>query len=299
MEIYLDIVILENIVINYLILLVTSKFSKNRASNLRLFLGSLLGAAYLVFIILLPEKRIYTTVMSKFLLSMVMVAVAFNIKKLTVFLKTLALFYATTFLFAGAAFALMFFNRDRSVIRNGVLVMSFLNTTWSELLLAFAVALIIMRIVWDAIQYKFLREKLLVRLNIVFDKKNIGLSALVDTGNSLHDPLTNMPVIVVEFSAIKDLLPEGIKNIFERDFENDLNTVTAAIAGSEWLSRFRLIPFTSLGKENGMLIGFRPDYIEIDNESVKKDINDVIVGIYNRALSKNRQYRALVNPELM
>lgn len=299
MEIYLDIVILENIVINYLILLVTSKFSKNRSSNFRLFLGSVLGTAYLVFVILLPEERIYTTVLSKFLLSTVMVAVTFNIKKLAVFLKTLALFYATTFLFAGAAFALIFFNKDRSVIRNGVLVMSFLSTTWSELLLAFAVALIIMRIVWDAIQNKFLREKLLVRLNIVFDKKNIGLSALVDTGNSLHDPLTNMPVIVVEFSAIKDLLPECIKNIFERDFENDLNSVTAAISGSEWLSRFRLIPFTSLGKENGMLIGFRPDYIEIDNESEKKDINDVIVGIYNRALSKNRQYRALVNPELM
>lgn len=299
MEIYLDIVILENIVINYLILLLTSKFSKNRASSFRLFLGSILGAAYLAFIILLPENKIYTAMFSKFLLSLVMVAVTFNIKKLAAFLKTLALFYATTFLFAGAAFALMFFNKDRSVIRNGVLMMPFPNTTWTELLLALAVGLIIARIVWDAIQNKFIREKLLVRLNIVFDKKNIGLSALVDTGNSLHDPLTNMPVVVVEFSAIKELLPEDIKNIFERDFENDLNLVTTAISGSEWLSRFRLIPFTSLGKENGMLIGFRPDYIEIDSESEKKGINDVIVGIYNKALSRNRQYRALVNPELM
>ncbi|MGI6669494.1 MAG: sigma-E processing peptidase SpoIIGA [Acetivibrionales bacterium] len=298
MEIYLDIIVLENIVINYLILLLTSKFSKNRASSFRLFIGSIVGAAYLVFIILLPQK-IYTTVFSKFLLSLVMVAVTFNIKKLAVFLKTLALFYATTFLFAGAAFALVFFNKDRSIIRNGVLMMPFLDTKWTELLLAFVFGMIIVRIVWDAIQNKFIREKLLVRLTIVFDKKNIGLSALVDTGNSLHDPLTNMPVVVVEFSAIKELLPEDIKNIFERDFENDLNMVTTTISGSEWLSRFRLIPFTSLGKENGMLIGFRPDYIEIDSESEKRDVNDVIVGIYNKALSRNRQYRALVNPELM
>lgn len=301
MEIYLDIVILENIVINYLILLVTARFSKNKASNLRLLLGSLSGVAYLVIMILMPEMKIYTTVLSKFLLSLAMLAVTFNFRKLSAFVKTLAIFYAVTFLFAGAGFALMFFNRDWGVIRNGVLVtpMSFLNTTWSELLLALAVALIILRVVWDVIQSRLIKEKLLVRVSITFDKKAIELSALVDTGNSLHDPLTNMPVVVVEFSAIKDLLPDDIRGIFEKDTENDLNTVTAAISCSDWFSRFRLIPFTSLGKENGMLIGFRPDYIEIGNDNEKKDIRDVIVGIYNKALSRNEQYRALMNPELI
>lgn len=301
MEIYLDIVILENIVINYLILLVTAKFSKNMTSNLRLLLGSLLGAAYLVVMILLPDMKVYTTVLSKFLLSIAIVAVTFHFNRINIFLKSLAIFYAVTFLFAGAGFALMFFNRDWGIIRNGVLMtpMSFLNTKWSELLLAFAVTLIILRTVWDVIQNKFLREKLLVRLCITFDKKAKELFALVDTGNSLHDPLTNLPVVVVEFSAIKDLLPQDIRNIFEENSDNDLNIVTTAISGSDWFSRFRLIPFSSLGKENGMLIGFRPDYIEIGSESEKKGVHDVIVGIYNRALSRNEQYRALMNPELM
>lgn len=301
MEIYLDIVILENIVINYLILMVTAKFSRNRTSNLRLLLGSVLGAAYLVVMILLPDMKVYTTVFSKLLLSVAMVAVTFHVPKLMVFFRTLAMFYASTFLFAGAGFALMFFNREWGIMRNGVLMtpMSFLNTKWSELLLAFAVTFFILRVVWDVIQNRFLREKLLVQLIISFDKKAIELFALVDTGNSLHDPLTNMPVVVVEFSAIKDLLPLDIRGIFEKNSDNDLNAVTATISGSDWFSRFRLIPFTSLGKENGMLIGFRPDYIEIGTDSEKKDVQDVIVGIYNRALSRNERYKALVNPELM
>jgi stage II sporulation protein GA (sporulation sigma-E factor processing peptidase) len=300
-EIYLDIVVLENIVINYLILLVTAKFSKNKADSLRLLLGAILGTAYLVLMILLPEMKVYTTVISKLLLSIAMVALAFNFMRLTVFLKTLAMFYAATFLFAGAGFALMFFNREWGIMRNGVLMTSppFLNTKWSELLLAFAVAFIILRVVWSAIQNKFLREKMMVRLIISFDKKAIELYALVDTGNSLHDPLTNMPVVVVEFTAIKDLLPEDIKCIFEKDLDDDLNRITTAISCSAWFSRFRLIPFTSLGKENGMLIGFRPDFIEIGNEEEKRGVQDVIVGIYNRALSKNEQYKALLNPELM
>ncbi len=301
MEIYLDIVILENIVINYLILLVTARFSKNKASSLRLLLGSLLGTAYLVLMILLPDMQVYTTVLSKVLLSIGMVAVTFNFGRLKVFLKTLALFYASTFLFAGAGFALMFFKRDWGIMRNGVIMspVSILDTTWAELLLAVAVTLIILRIVWDALQSRFLREKLLVRISIAFDQKAIEVPALVDTGNSLHDPLSNMPVVVVEFTAIKDLLPDDIRNIFEQDTENDLNRVTATISCSNWFSRFRLIPFTSLGKENGMLIGFRPDYIEIGEEDDRKGVHDVIVGIYNKALSRNEQYRALMNPELM
>ena len=301
MEIYLDIVILENIVINYLILLVTAKFSKNRASNFRLLLGAFIGAAYLAAMLLLPEMKIYTTLLSKCLLSVAMVAVTFHLKKLSEFFKTLVIFYAATFIFAGAGFALMFFNRDWGVLRNGVMVtpFSFLNTSWAELLLALAVTLIILRVVWDMIQNRFLREKLLVRLRITFDKKAIELFALVDTGNSLHDPLTNMPVVVVEFTAIRDLLPEDIRSIFEKDPDIDLNAVTATISCSDWFSRFRLIPFTSLGKENGMLIGFRPDYIEIGSEKERKGVRDVIVGIYNKALSRNEKYRALVNPELM
>lgn len=301
MEIYLDIVILENIVINYLILLVTAKFSKNRSSNSRLLLGAVLGAAYLATMLLLPEMKIYTTLLSKCLLSFAMIAVTFHLKKLSEFLKTLLIFYASTFIFAGAGFALMFFNRDWGILRNGVMVtpLSFFNTSWAELLLALAVTLIILRVIWDMIQNRFLREKLLVLLRITFDKKAIELFALVDTGNSLHDPLTNMPVVVVEFSAIRDLLPEDIRGIFEKDPDMDLNAVTATICCSDWFSRFRLIPFTSLGKENGMLIGFRPDYIEIGSENEKKGVHDVIVGIYNKALSRNEKYRALVNPELM
>lgn len=301
MEIYLDIIILENIVINYLILLVTAKFSKNQASSFRLLLGALIGALYLAIMLLLPTIKIVTTIFSKILLSFAMVAVTFNFHKLSAFFRTLILFYASTFLFAGAGFAFLFFNRSGGIVKNGVLMSGpgFMNSKLTELLLALAVSFIILRVIWDVIQNKFLREKVLVQLCIAFDRKAIELDALVDTGNSLHDPLTNMPVVVVEFTAIKELLPEDIRNIFEKDYEEDLNTITSTISCSTWFSRFRLIPFTSLGKENGMLIGFRPDYIKIGKENERKGVNDVIIGIYNKALSRNEKYKALLNPELM
>lgn len=301
MVVYLDIIVLENIVINYLILMVTARFSKSRTSSLRLFLGALAGALYLALMFLLPEMEFLTGVLSKILLSVVMTAITFSVDRVMDFVKTLALFYAFTFIFAGASLALLYLGEGGGIVKNGVIITSvpLLGTKWSLLVLAFSVTLIILRIFKDLVQGRLSKEKLTVQLMISFDSKVTGLYALVDTGNSLYDPLTNTPVVVVEFSAIKEILPQEIRDIFEKDNENDLAALTESISGTPWFSRFRLIPFTSLGRENGMLIGFRPDYIEIEEENRRKGIRDVIVGIYNRALSRNEKYKALLNPELI
>ncbi|HHW49680.1 MAG TPA: sigma-E processing peptidase SpoIIGA [Clostridiaceae bacterium] len=299
MEVFLDIIILENIVMNYLILLTTSKFIRSKVSNFRLLVGAIIGAAYVVLMVVLPGIKALYTVFARILLSCVIVAVAFSPKKFNSFFKTLAIFYVCTFIFAGAAFAFLYFNQNGGFIRNGIIYV-FWRSKWTVLFLSIVMGAIIVRIFWDILQYRLVKEKLLNQLKIAFENKAIELSALVDTGNSLHDPLTNMPVVVVEFDAIKEILPADIRSIFNESRENDLVTITGIISSSQWFSRFRLIPYTSLGKENGMLIGFKPDYIEIsDSNEERKGISDVIIGIYNKALSKNEKYKALLNPELI
>ncbi|MCX7710921.1 MAG: sigma-E processing peptidase SpoIIGA [Clostridia bacterium] len=298
MEIYLDVLFLENVVMNYLILLVTAKFSKNKTSSLRLLMGALVGACYVAILILFPNIKFYYTAFGKIILSFVMIAVAFTPEKVLQFFKTLAIFYISTFIFAGAAFAFMYFNQTGSFVRNGI-VYIFWQSKWTLLLLSIIMVGIIVRIFWEIIQSRHIKEKLLLTLRIAFESKIIALAALVDTGNSLHDPLTNTPVIVAEFKAIKDILPDEIQRIFLESKENDLISVTDIVSNSTWLSRFRLIPFTSIGKENGMMIGFKPDYIEIGEDQERKGVENVIICIYNRSLSKNERYRALLSPELV
>lgn len=289
---------MENVIINYLILLVTAKFSKGKTSNLRLLLGAFLGASYVIVLIIYPGIKIYYTTIAKIVLSFAIIAVSFDIDKIITLFKLLAIFYISTFIFAGAAFAFIYFNQSSGFVKNGI-VYVFWNSKWTVLFLSIVMVGIIVRIFWEILQSKFIKEKQLIPIKIVFEKRIIGLAALVDTGNSLHDPLTNIPVVIVEFNAIKELLPADIKSIFEECCEEDLTRVTAIVYKSSWFSRFRLIPFTSLGKENGMLIGFKPDYIEIGEEEGRKGISDVIVGIYNKSLSKDKLYKALLGPELV
>jgi len=298
LEVYLDVLFLENLVINYFILLLTSKFSKCRASNLRLFSGALIGALYVVVLVLFPDIRLYYTTFAKVILSLLIIAVTFAPEKPVRFLKILAVFYISTFIFAGAAFAFIYFNNTSGFVKSGVFYV-FTGSKWSIVVLSIITVAIITRIFWEIIQYKFVREELFVPIKIAFENRVIDLSALVDTGNFLHDPLTNMPVVIVEFSAIAPILPEEIKEIFISAKENDLGSVTSIVAGSKWYKRFRLIPFNSIGKENGMLIGFKPDYIVIGRNKDEKGVKDVVVGIYNKNLSKDEKYKALLGPDLV
>lgn len=294
----MDVLITENIVMNYLILLITAKFSRRQTSSLRMFMGALAGALYVAFLIIQPEMKIYYTTLAKILLSLLMVAIAFSPEKISSFFKTLATFYVSTFIFAGAALAFLYFKQSGGLVKNGVIFV-FGQTGWTQLLFSVITVGIIIKVFWDIWQSRIVRERLQIPLKISFNSKVTDIAALVDTGNFLHDPLTNTPVIVVEFSAVKDILPPELNSIFEEAKENDLSSVTDIISSTSWFSRFRLIPFTSLGKENGMLIGFKPDYIEIGESEDKKDISNVIVGICNRKLSGNGGYKALLSPELI
>ena len=62
--------------------------------------------------------------------------------------------------------------------------------------------------------------------------------------------------------------------------------------------KFKVIPFSSLGNDNGVLLGFKPDYIKIyDEEEYVK--NNIIIGIYNGKLSKSNLYTSLIGLNIL
>lgn len=295
-DVYIDVLLLENIIMNYLILLITAKFSKSNMSSIRLFIASVLGASYLL-LALAPDMSQYYTGTAKIFLSIVIIVVAFSPEKLKTFIKTLSIFYIVSFLFAGCFVAVSYFADGSGIIANNMVYAW--TPKWRSLVYAVLAILIAIRIGWSYIQNRFAKETLLIPLSIVFDKKKVQLMALVDTGNSLHEPISNTPVIVVEFNAVQSILPEEIKMIFSQQKDCDLEAITGILSKSAWISKFRLLPFTSLGKQYGMLIGFKPDYVSIKVDEAEKIFRNVIIGIYNNILSEKEEYSALLCLELV
>ena len=65
------------------------------------------------------------------------------------------------------------------------------------------------------------------------------------------------------------------------------------------MSKLKFIPFSSLGKQNGMLLGIKPDYIKVISNETETVNKNVIIGIYNKSLTKRGEYRALVGIDLI
>ena len=107
MTIYIDIIIVENLIMNYIILYATGIISKDKISYTRIFFSSLIGAVYAVAEYLL-KLNIYSNILIKIILSIIIVYVAFypqNAKKMC---KQIVLFYVTTFTFGGIATYLIY-----------------------------------------------------------------------------------------------------------------------------------------------------------------------------------------------
>ena len=293
MTVYLDIILIENICMNYIILLATGLILKNKISNLRLFLSSLLGSIYAVCSYI-TKLEIYSTIIMKLLLSIAMIYLSFNSKNIKQLLKQLVIFYLTSFAFGGCAFALLYFIRPQDILmKNGVYIGTY---PLKIALLGGIVGFVIINISFKIIKNKLNKKNMFCDIEIYLNEKVVTVHALIDTGNLLKEPITGNAVIVVEKERLYNLIPNKILDNVEQIM---YGTEKIENIESEYISKLRLIPFSSLGTPNGMLIGTKVDKIKIEFEEEEIESTDVIVGIYNKSLTKNGLYNALIGLDLL
>ena len=122
MTIYIDIVLLENIVMNYIIILATAIISKAKISIWRSLIAATIGGIYAILNYLVELEIIYNLIL-KFLMSIIMIQIAYNSKKYKIFFKQMVMFYLTSFTFGGITFMLLFFiNPQNIILKNNILV---------------------------------------------------------------------------------------------------------------------------------------------------------------------------------
>ena len=290
MTIYIDVVFIENLLMNYIILFATTVVLKLKTKHMRCLLARLIGAIYTI-LAYISRLQIYSNFFLKLLLSFIMIYIALNPKNIKQLFKYTLIFYLTSFVFGGAAFALIYIVKPQELLRNNGLILNSnsLKIIFISAIVAFMIITIAFKIVKNKISAKDMYCNILVKLN----DKEIETKAMIDTGNFLKEPITNTPVIVVEHTLLYDCIPKEILNHLENILGGDFSEIPDKIR-NEYVSRLKVIPFSSLGKQNGMLLGIKAEKVTIKNEDEEKDINNVIIGIYNKSLTKRGEYRALL-----
>ena len=292
MTLYIDLILLENIIMNYIIILATGMICRGEVKLIRLFLGSVVGAVYAILVYVI-DLEIYTKPIIKLLVSVCMIYISFSSRNIKILLKQLLIFYLTSFCFGGAAYYLLH-NINPNMIRsaNGVLTGTY---PIKVAILGGILGFFIINISFRIIRSKLTKKDMIYDVEIFYNLKSSNIKVILDTGNLLTEPITKTPVLIVESKKLKDVIPEKILN----NIEEVIRYSTFDDIDENIKSRCSIIPFSSLGKNNGIIIGFRPDYIKIYTEEGEEIRKKVIVGIYNNNIAKNQQYSGLIGLNLL
>lgn len=286
MTLYVDIIFLENVFMNSIILLATCVILKDKISIIRNIISSVIGAIYAI-IIYISHMKIYSNIFLKLILSFVIVYIAFKPVNIKSFLKHLIIFYLTSFTFGGVAFALLYFVKPGDILlQDGVLIGTY---PIKMILSGGIVGFIIITISFKNIKGRLSKKDMYcsVKLN-----ENKTITAIIDTGNFLRDPISKRPVIVAEAGVLIGLFPEKILN-------NTMNIINGRdIELDEYSSKIRMIPFKSLGKDDGLLLGIKIDKVNIEYQDMEHTLKNVIIGIYNGKLSRSGKYTGLVGLDI-
>ena len=290
MILYADVVFIENLCINYIILLITFKILKKKLKKIRILFASIIGGIYAV----LSYINIETGMLSlfiKIIMSILIIKIAFNSKIIKEIIQEIIVFYLVTFGLGGAIFAVLFnIGKNQIVIRNGVVIgISSAKILISGIIIGYLIIVKTIKI----LKKMFRASSVYGNIRIVMNNKEIELKAMLDTGNLLVEPISKSPVIIVEKEKLNNIIPDDILNI---DIGGDVERIDVR---DEYISKIKLIPYSSVGKENGILMGIRAEKLIIELDNKKYETDDVIIGVFKKQFKSNGKYSALLGIDIL
>lgn len=105
--------------------------------------------------------------------------------------------------------------------------------------------------------------------------KKIKLMALLDTGNSLYDPIFNVPVNLIESEAARKIMEDGMG------------------------MGYHLIPFASVGNESGLIPVVQFTGLTIHTSGGEFHIDKPWFALYSGRLSGKEEYNIILHPEML
>lgn len=221
-----------------------------------------------------------------------MVYVALNPKTIKKCLKQLIIFYLTSFTFGGTAFALLYFIKPSEILmKNGVYIGAY---PLKIAILGGIVGFVTIVVAFKTVRGRITSRNMYCKTRIQIGGKEIQSISMIDSGNLLKEPISGNPVVIVETSILQNIIPSQILNNIKEITEGKIEQIPI-----EYASKLRIVPFTSLGMPNGILLGLKIDKLIIEHDDEEIENNDIIMGLYNKKLSKTDKYTSLIGINLI
>ncbi len=283
MVVYLDLAFFANLLADALGLFLTAKLTSLPAKWTRIFVASLVGAAYGA-LCLIPAISFLGRLYLQILVSFLLTYIAFG--KVTVFFRIVVINYLVSCMLGGMIFS---FSQTIAVI--GV-ANTLQQINWKVYLLVSSFVFFLLSFVFrGSMKHAVFGE--ILRGKVTLDGSEVSMRVLLDTGHTLRDPYSGVPVLTMWYTAA-----EALFTVEEWAIMKELQIMGCSYC-CEKLSvlapgKFTLIPYRAVGLESAMMLCFRCDMLFLCG----KKISPVMVALSPTSLSDDGGVVALWGEDL-
>lgn len=280
--IYIDSLFLLNTAVNYLLLLSAGRLTGELLCRWRIGLGGALGGLYAAAVFF-PNTAFLLHPLVKVGVGVLMLLVAFGGSRRL--LRITLVFFGVSAAFGGGIFALELLGGRGLTLSNGI----FYSTMDLRLmLLSAAGCYVLLTMVFQRTAKHSPIERSLLPATLTFGDQQVQVTALVDTGNTLTDPHTNRPVMVVEGEKLMAFFPPEL-GVTPQQLHRPV-AVMEGLVTPLFRGRCRLLPYQAVGVECGMLLALRLDCVVVGGE----DYGGILVALSPTRVSDGGGYSALI-----
>ncbi|MDD6794865.1 MAG: sigma-E processing peptidase SpoIIGA [Clostridiaceae bacterium] len=263
MNVYIDVMLLENFLVDLFLISITLKIIKINTSNKRVILSSLLGAIYTI-VLVLNKLKFLDNIVVMILVAFIMMIIVVGKDRIKTALKATVAFIFSSIVLSGACFFIVVqtsnftigkgLEVDNFLLKDLILAIMFIFVVYERLIAYFKERSVISSFTYD--------------VEITMNNVRYIVKGFLDTGNELREPITNLPCIIVESSIFSNV------NIDE--------------------DKVYYMNYNAIGY-SGKIRGFKVDKVRIREEGKEfKEVNTIICPC-NEVLSNDGDYNALLS----
>lgn len=257
-ELYVDSLFLVNAVMNLYLLILVNRSTLRTATRRGMVLGACAGAAVYLLPFLIEWPAWLKWSLALLSGTGLMIGIAFRPRSLRAFLQILRQLFWYSFLMGGLLLfvgsAMPFLQRFLTGICGilGIGALGFLLAGYFQ----------------EADRRR--RSDSTCKATLICDGIRVSVSALLDSGNSLREPVSGKPVSIIDAEIYRRLW---------RDAQRP----------------YRAIPYHSIGRSRGILRGYLLPQMEVEVDGVSKSLRDVYVAV----CEEECQVGMILNPSVL
>lgn len=267
MVVYLDTLVLLNLLLDYLLLLLTGRILGNPLFRWKLALAAAFGALYAALPLLFPTHTYLQHPLVILGVGALMVLIAYG--SAPRLLRSVLIFYALSAALGGGLYALR------------LMGVGPVTLDLKAILFFAAIAYCVLSLAGRKLARHGPGE--LQEVVIRLGERSTRFTALVDSGNTLSDPMTGKGVLVAEGDHLRSLLPPEV----------DYSRPAQCFPILQDPKRFRLLPYRSVGVDQGLLLAVRADSVRVNGQ----DLGPRLVALSPTPVSDSGNYQALISME--